>query len=222
MAESREDINKHLLENIKSGLETPITGDALNEALQKITTSYYNINSDPRPTDLVDQTNAQDINGAKTFLMAILAQGGIDATTNVPELDIGVQNAQTINIGGDSSTVNINGDTPNIAKINAFHSLVVASGTVTIDTTGFPLYNGKLVLTENATLTFTGVNSGDYGTIIIDQDATGGRTLSLPANSKVINGSFDIATAANARTILTYLYDGTDFNWNYGGNYASL
>ena len=42
MSESKSSINNHLNENIASGLSTPITGDTLNVALQKITESYYN------------------------------------------------------------------------------------------------------------------------------------------------------------------------------------
>jgi hypothetical protein len=56
----------------------------------------------------------------------------------------------------------------------------------------------------------------------VKQDATGSRTLTLPAGSKVINGgggAVTLTTAANATDVLSYFYDGTNYFWTIGYNY---
>ena len=102
----------------------------------------------------------------------------------------------------------------------AFQTLSISTGTVNANLNSQFFYHAKVTLTEDITLNLQNAVNGGYGTIIIDQDATGGRTVTLPANSKVIGGSLSLASGANERTILTYLFDGTDFNWNFGGNYS--
>ena len=73
----------------------------------------------------------------------------------------------------------------------------------------------KITLTDNVTLTFTAPSSG-YGkfTLIIDQDSTGGRTVTFPSSVKWAGGGTapTITSDANARDIVTFLYDGTYYN----------
>lgn len=85
-------------------------------------------------------------------------------------------------------------------------------------------YNAQVTLGGNRTLgTPSGVVNGDYGTLKIIQDATGGRTLTLPANFKVVNagaGAITLTATANAVDILTWTYDGTDFFVSLGLNFT--
>lgn len=83
--------------------------------------------------------------------------------------------------------------------------------------------NAKVTLGGNRTLAMSNPVSGSYGTLRVIQDATGSRTLTLPAGSKVINGgagAITLTTTANAIDVLTFYYDGTNYFWTYGKNYT--
>jgi hypothetical protein len=77
-------------------------------------------------------------------------------------------------------------------------------------------YNAVVTLGGNRTLTLTGAEDGDCGTIVVKQDDVGGRTLS---RTGIDNGLITLSTAANAIDILAFLYDGTDYYWNFGKGY---
>ncbi len=82
--------------------------------------------------------------------------------------------------------------------------------------------NATVTLAGNRTLSITNAKTGMYGLIIVKQDATGSRTLTLPSGSKVINGGAGavlLTTTANAADILTFFYDGTNYWWTIGSNY---
>jgi hypothetical protein len=82
--------------------------------------------------------------------------------------------------------------------------------------------NASVTLAGNRTLSVTNATAGTYGTLVVTQDGTGSRTLTLPASSKVISGgtgAISLSTTANAIDILTFYYNGTTFFWNYGKNY---
>jgi|SRR5215813_10245315 len=83
--------------------------------------------------------------------------------------------------------------------------------------------NAKVTLGGNRTLAFSGLVNGMNGTLVVKQDGTGGRTLTLPAASKVVNGgggAIALTAAANAIDVLTWTYDGTNTFWNFGLNYT--
>lgn len=82
-------------------------------------------------------------------------------------------------------------------------------------TVAWDYYNGsnrKVTLDGNRSLLITNAQSGDYGSLTVKQDATtGGRTLT-PAGTNV--GWIQPATAVDAETLYTWLFDGTRFIWN--------
>lgn len=86
--------------------------------------------------------------------------------------------------------------------------------------------NAAITLTQNSTLAFTSLPvSGSNGTLVITQDATGGRTLTLPATTNRILGSTSttsvpLSTSPSSRDILNFYYDGTAFYWNIGQGYG--
>jgi hypothetical protein len=60
----------------------------------------------------------------------------------------------------------------------------------------------------------------------VTQDATGGRTLTLPSTTNKVLGSTSTTTialssAANAKDILNFYYDGTNCYWNIGQGYGT-
>ena len=88
------------------------------------------------------------------------------------------------------------------------HSVVLSSGVATVDC-GHGLHrNHRLTLTDNATLALSNLAPSGYATegeIRIAQDATGGRTLVLPASFKPLGGSdTTVKGAGGGVTILSY------------------
>jgi hypothetical protein len=87
--------------------------------------------------------------------------------------------------------------------------------------------NASVTLGGNRTLNFTTTPAlGSYGTLIVTQDATGGRTINLPSTSNKVLGSTSTTTialssAANAKDILNFYYDGTNCYWNIGQGYGT-
>ena len=60
-------------------------------------------------------------------------------------------------------------------------------------------YNAKVTLTANRVLdSITNSGDGDYGTLVIVQDVTGGHTLTLPLEFRVVNGGAGAITLSTA------------------------
>lgn len=88
------------------------------------------------------------------------------------------------------------------------HAVLVAGSAATVDC-GHGLHrNHTLQLTGNVTLALANLAPSGYATegeIRIVQDATGGRTLTLPPTFKPLGGSdTTVKSAANSVTILAY------------------
>ncbi len=87
--------------------------------------------------------------------------------------------------------------------------------------------NASVTLGGNRTLSFSSTPAaGSYGTLVITQDATGGRTITLPSTSNKVLGSSSTTTialsaAANAKDILNFYYDGTNCYWNVGQGFGT-
>jgi hypothetical protein len=70
---------------------------------------------------------------------------------------------------------------------------------------------------------------GSYGTVVLTQDGTGNRTITLPSivgvTNKVLgsasNTTVSLSTAASAKDILNFYYDGTNCYWNIGQGYGN-
>jgi hypothetical protein len=87
--------------------------------------------------------------------------------------------------------------------------------------------NASVTLNQNSTLNFTSTpTAGSYGRLIVTQDATGSRILTLPSTANKVLGStstsnITLSTAANAKDILNFYYDGTNCFWNIGQGYGT-
>lgn len=109
--------------------------------------------------------------------------------------------------------------TPPSAPVDtAVTALSIASGVVNIDLSLGNLFT--LALTANITsITFSNVPASGRGTSIsvrIRQDATGGRTVTLPSSFKAISGSDSaVQTAANAYTVLNFTTYDQGTRWEY-------
>lgn len=83
--------------------------------------------------------------------------------------------------------------------------------------------NATVTLGGNRTLAFDKLTNGMRGVLIVKQDATGSRTLTLPATSKVVDGgagAVTLTTTASAIDVLSWIYDGTNILWAPGLNFT--
>jgi uncharacterized protein (TIGR02145 family) len=87
--------------------------------------------------------------------------------------------------------------------------------------------NASVTLGGNRTLSFSSTPvAGSYGTLVVTQDANGGRSITLPSTTNKVLGSIStttiaLSTAANATDILNFYYDGAKCYWNIGQGYGS-
>lgn len=84
-------------------------------------------------------------------------------------------------------------------------------------------HNAALTLSADTTLSVSNVVSGDYGTLVVTQDGTGGWEITPPGSSVVVNGAggvLNLTSNASAVDILTFYYDGATYYWNLGGDYT--
>ena len=112
--------------------------------------------------------------------------------------------------------------TSNSLSVNttAVTQTLTDGATVTFDAASGTL--AQITLVGNRTLAFSNFNAGDYLTLIVIQDGTGGRTLTLPAGVKVIGGgggAVILSTAAASQDIITFFKIGTTIYCNYATNY---
>lgn len=102
--------------------------------------------------------------------------------------------------------------------------VTLSDGATVTWTLGGIINNASVTLGGNRTLSLSGLSNGMGGTLIVNQDGTGSRTLTLPSEctNKVINGgagAVTLSTAAGSVDILTFTYDGTNCYWTYGNRY---
>ena len=87
--------------------------------------------------------------------------------------------------------------------------------------------NASVLLTQNGVLSFTSTpTAGSYGTLVVTQGTGGNFTLTLPTTANKVLGSTSttaiaLSTAAGAKDILNFYYDGTNCFWNVGQGYGS-
>jgi len=139
--------------------------------------------------------------------------GGTAAAPTVPELVLKAPLASPTFTG--TVTAPIYASTPHALSAGATITWNPANG-----------LNASVTLDQNSTLSFTATPTpGTYGTLVVSQDATGGRTITLPSTANKVLGSTSTTTialssAANAKDILNFYYDGTNCYWNIGQGYG--
>lgn len=100
----------------------------------------------------------------------------------------------------------------NLIKNSVTQPVTYAQGNLTGATT-FNHANGDVItgtLTGNVTTTITnGTVVNETLQLVLTQDGTGSRTISKPANVKLVGGAFSPATGANTISSWSLLWDGT-------------
>jgi len=162
-----------------------------------------NLSSSPSVNNFIASGN--------TSLQAISA-----ATINIQH--ISGSNLSMVNLGIDSLGNIVSGTS------TAFQ-LLLDSAIVTWD---YNLgINAEITLGGNRTLLVTGVSDGSSGVLLIKQDGSGNRTISLtgtPGTHKIVgggSGTILLSSDANSEDILSFIYRGSTstYYWNIGYKY---
>ncbi len=176
-----------------------------------------------------------DVDGSFEMTLAVPETGTAQYEFTLPSNEkitahIGLEDGsdidfETLVMGAYAVPTNIN---TTKALINAVHAPayedLTDAATITWDFDGYPLKQAKVTLGGNRTLDIDNCPNGASGILIVTQGAGGGHTLALPANSKVIadgQGIITLSSAEGAEDILSFVYDGVAFRWNYGTNYTA-
>lgn len=69
----------------------------------------------------------------------------------------------------------------------------------------------KVTLTGNCTFTYANAVAGQRLTLLLVEDATGGRTITLPTSKYPEATAPDFDTTANAINVIVVIYDGTNY-----------
>ena len=167
------------------------------------------------------------VNGATNFTNGLSANT-ISATTyqNLPVSGLTAGSNISLTNNNGNFTIAVTGVTGG-SSIDPYYNSGSGS-TITWDVSGQST-NYEATLTATTTLNLTGVTNGDYGTIIINQDGVGSRTLTLgtvnglSTTHRVANGGGGVViltSNASATDILTFTYNGTVMYWTVGNDYT--
>ena len=205
--------------------------------LKASTTDLTNISINIASNSASITSNTADI----AILNASVITNAANINTNTTNISANTSTITILNTSVDANTASI---TNNVAAINL--KAPIASPTFTGTTTA-PIYastpqiltsganiswnptlglNASVTLDQNSTLIFSSTPAaGSYGTIVITQDAAGSRAITLPSTANQVLGStstttITLSTAANAKDILNFYYDGTNCYWNIGQGYG--
>lgn len=80
-------------------------------------------------------------------------------------------------------------------------------------------YNAEITLNGNRVLSITGVTAGEYGTLVVKQNATGSNTLSFTASHLFPSGTYSFTSTPNKSDVYGFYYDGVSYRWSYNLNY---
>jgi hypothetical protein len=202
-----------------TGTSTPLnpttTGFFVDPIINRAATStalYYNTTTKEITSGTAASTNlASSVTGTLP-----VANGGTGATTAAAALtSLGAAPIASPTFTG-SVTAPIYASTPQALTAGSTINWNPANG-----------LNASVTLNQNSTLNFTSnPTAGSYGTLIVTQDGTGSRTITLPSIANKVLGStstttITLSTAANSKDILNFYYDGTNCFWNIGQGYGS-
>ena len=108
-------------------------------------------------------------------------------------------------------------------QIKAFHTLTEFGPSLVYQWDYDLGYNAQITMVSDRLLAEpTNVNDGDYGTLVITQDVTGGWVLGLPASFKVVNGgggAITLSTAGGSIDTISWVKQGADFLVSVGLNF---
>lgn len=212
------------------GADLHVTGDTIIGGTLSATT-YNNL-----PISGLTQGVGINISGTNgNYTLTVTGSTGSSGTSGINGTS-GISGTSGINgingTSGLSGTSGINGSsgTSGIGSvgINSYNNVGSTGTTLNWDVSGVST-NNQVILTANTTLSLINVRNGEYGTLIVTQDAIGGRTLTLgnvngsAGTHRVANGgggSVILTSNASATDIITFTYNGSTMYWTVGNDYT--
>jgi len=132
--------------------------------------------------------------------------GSIDTTSLSNRIDEKISYSDTASIIATQYWVT-NNKTINYNLLTFNDSSYTGASSYTLDLSAYNVH--KVALTNaTTTLSFANGQTASY-IILLTQDATGGRTVSWSGNWLAPDGTIDVNTAANSKTLITGFFDGT-------------
>jgi len=113
-------------------------------------------------------------------------------------------------------------------QLDSYNNVGNTGSTLTWDVSGTSTQY-EVTLTSNGVLNLIGVRNGDYGTMIVNQDSTGSRTLALgtingsSGTHLVVNGgggALVLTTNPASIDMISFTYNGTKMFWTVGNDYS--
>lgn len=166
--------------------------------------------------------NTARLLGRTTASIGSVEEIGVNSPLTFSSTSLGIQNAAADSITKGAATFSPRYFEVNGGIVNRKTATQTLTDGATITWNLNSGLNAVVTLGGNRTLSITNLRDGDYFTLIVKQDGTGSRTLTLPASTKVIAGgagAVTLTTTASAQDILTFYYSGTTLYCNYGKNY---
>lgn len=149
-----------------------------------------------------------------------IASGTIDGD-RLPAMSTTKKGAVPLSTTSTGSQVLADNGWTNKNNVYSAYQTLTDGATITWDMTSG--YNATVTLGGNRILSITNAANGMSGCVIVKQDGTGGRTLTLPSGSKLLGATtLTLTSAANSIDILTFTYDGTNYFWSQGANYLTV
>lgn len=136
------------------------------------------------------------------------------------------QNANSLGVlVGAAGPAGVNGPTgPQGATGNTGTGLGVTSPLTLVDgatvSWNYALgFTALLTINGNRVMSITGVTAGDYGTLLVTQNATGSNWLSFTSSHKFPSATHSFTATPGKTDAYGFVYDGTYFIWSYNLNY---
>lgn len=143
----------------------------------------------------------------------------------------GINNAGSFSWGSNNITFNTTGTTNltlpvsgTVATTTTVSPFVSQTdgATITINCNNQAITNATVTLGGNRTLAFSNFVDGAYLTLVVTQDSTGNRTLTLPASTKVVGnsgGAVVLTTTSGSTDVLSFFKNGSTVFCSYGQNF---
>lgn len=159
----------------------------------------------PTPTSSDNTTKIATTAYVKTNLSNLLTNTALIGTPTCPTASLDTRN---------TTIANTNFAT---AAANPSFTALTDGATITIAASQRAKQNFTVTISGNRTLVITTPSNAVHIDILVTQDGTGSRTLTLPAGSKVFGtgggSTLTLSSAAGATDLLEGIYDGSNWWW---------